>query len=522
MTFYWIGSVLRHAKFNRRNGAPRPLTRRMLPIAMAATVLVAATAVAAPPNIVVVLADDVGWGDLHANNPVSKVPTPNLDLLAQNGMRFTNAHGAAAECAPIRYTALTGNYQWRGRRSWGTWRYYESSQIPPGQKTIADALKSVGYNTAFLGKLHMGGDFFAKGTNKITRDPAKVDFSRAFGNGPMAHGFNYSFPLLEGIQNPPYAYFENDRLVGDHRQLRQWSKGRFGPSVISSPGIGMPYWDSSTVGVDLTTKAIDFLSRHKSAYGTSKPFFLYFAATQAHPPHSPPNTFMGKPVRGATKMCARQDMVYELDLAVGALVAKLRADKVLQNTVLIFTSDNGGAPDNCGHDASGSDFSGYKGLVQEGGHRVPFVVRWGDGNSFAVPKGTVRNQLLGVHDLAATLAAIAGAPLGADQARDSFNMLPVWLGKQGDATPVRDHLIAEARREAKGVSSQPKFAYYEGNWKLVVTKKSGAFSLVALFNLETDKAERSDVKATQAARASQMFTRFKQKYAAARTAPGRA
>jgi arylsulfatase A-like enzyme len=479
----------------------------------------AGPAFAATPNIVVVLGDDVGWGDLHANNPGSKVPTPNLDLLAQNGMRFTNAHGAAAECAPMRYSALTGNYQWRGRRDWGTWRYYDSSQILPGQKTVGDLLKSVGYNTAFIGKLHMGGNFLAKGSTAITRDPLLVDFSRPFGDGPIAHGFIYSFPLLEGIQAPPYAYFENDRLVGDANLLRQWVAGRYGSSVIGSTGIGMPYWDSSKVGADLTTKALEFITRHKTTYGKTKPFFLYFAATQVHPPHSPPATFLGQPVRGATKMCARQDMVYELDLTVGALIAKLRTEKLLADTVFIFTSDNGGAPDNCGHDASGPDFSGYKGLVQEGGHRVPFVVRWGDGSTFVIPKGTVRNQLLGVHDLPATLATITGAKIGADQARDSFNMLPVWLGQRTDSAPIRDHLIAEARRAAKGVSSLPRFAYYEGTWKLVAEKRSTGFVVLSLFNLATDKAERNDLKAGQATRVAQMFARFKQRYAATRTAP---
>jgi arylsulfatase A-like enzyme len=486
---------------------------------LAAAVLISAgvPASAAPPNIVLILTDDMGWGDLRANNPGAKVVMPNLELMAQNGMRFTNAHTSAAHCAPTRYAVMTGNYQWRGRLSFGTWNHQEASQILPGQKTVADLLRSAGYATAFVGKLHMGGDFFAKGTSTITRDESKVDYSRPFGNGPRAHGFDYSFPLLEGIQSAPYAYFENDRLVGDASQLRQWAAGKYGRSTILASGIGMPYWDSSKVGGDVYARAVGFLDRHRANHGTSKPFFLYYSASQAHSPFTPPDSFLGKAVRGASKLCARNDMLYELDLVIGGLVSKLRAQGQLANTLFVFTADNG-SNNNCGQDTSGPDFTGIKGEIGEGGHRVPFVVRWGDGSSFVIPKGTVRNQLIGVTDITATLAALAGVAPGAEQAKDSFNMLPVWRGQRGDSAPVRTHLIAEARYEGT-VQVAPKFAYYEGNWKLVIRRNGSVFTPIALYNLATDKGELRDVKAANASLVTGMLARFKPRYAGPRSAP---
>lgn len=473
---------------------------------------------ATPPNIVVILGDDVGWGDIQAYNPQSSIPTPNLNRLAQEGMRFTNAHSSAASCAPTRYSAITGNYQWRGLRPYGTWNFQDQSQILPGQLTLGDITRIAGYSTAFIGKMHLGGDFFERGSSNITRDGSRADFSRPFDNGPIAHGFDYSFTLLEGIQSAPYAYFENDQLVGDHNLLRQWLPGGYGRSGVLAAGIGMPYWDSSRVGEDLMFKALGFIDQHIAQYGSSKPFFLYYAATAAHSPFTPADTFFGQQVRGVTGLCSRQDMIYELDLAVGVLTERLRANGSLGNTIFVFTSDNGGN-DACGHDSSGPTFSGHKFQVQEGGHRVPLLVRWGDGSSFAIPPGTVREQLVGVHDLVATIATVVGQPLAADQARDSFNMLPVFLGTASDGVPVRDHLIAQAIQGPSGEKIPPTFAYYEGEWKLIVRLNGRVFSPLALYNLQFDPAETGDITATNLPRVSAMLDRFVQRYGSSRSAP---
>jgi arylsulfatase A-like enzyme len=400
--------------------------------------------------------------------------------------------------------------------------HYEPSQFLEGQQTLGEIFQLAGYATAFVGKWHLGGDFYEAGTENITRDPGLIDYGHPFGTGPRAHGFDYSFVLPEGIQDPPYAYFEDDRLVGDPAELMPWAKGTYGPygsPTIHHAGIGMPYWDSVKVGPDLMTQALGFIDRHRASHGSDKPFFLYYAATSAHYPYKPPETFFGRAVRNATLMCFRQDMVYELDLAVGVLVEKLKAENILQDTVLIFTSDNGGTNTNCGHDTSGPNFSGYKGLITEGGHRVPFLVRWGYGRTYVVPPNTVRKQLMGVHDLTATLANLVDVPLAADQAQDSFDMLLVWLGERPDSSPVRDHLIAEARWNPPNIPTNPKFAYYEGNWKLVVEKSSVGFRPIELYNLTADPAEFSNQRNVKTWLVKEMLARFKLRYAGPRSAP---
>ena len=475
---------------------------------------------AAPPNIVVIMADDMGWGDLHANNPQSRVPTPNLDRLANNGMRFTDAHTPAAMCAPTRYAALTGNYQWRGRRSWGTWQFHKSSQLLPGQLTIGDLLSAKGYHTAFVGKMHLGGSFFAIGSDRVSETPEEVDFARPFHDGLREHGFAYTFPLLEGIQEEPYAYFENDRLVGDAGQMRIWAKGAYGLSRIDNTGRGMPYWDSSKVGPDLAERAFAFITRHHGSFGAGRPFFLYYAAQAAHSPYTPPVSFMGTPVRGATNLCTRQDMIYELDVFVGKLEDHLRSLNLLANTLILFTSDNGGR-DNCGHVSAGPIFRGIKGQVLEGGHRVPFIVKWGDGSSHAIPRGAVRHQPISVTDLTASLAAAAGVAIDPAQARDSFNFLPVWRGAVSDFKPVRDHLISESRTAVTGEDTPPTFAYRERGWKLIAQWNGVDYAAIGLFNLASDSLEQTNLLGTvgQASRTRNMLARFVARRNSERTAP---
>ena len=480
----------------------------------------AGAALAAPPNIVVVLADDMGWGDLHANNRASPVPTPNLDRLAREGMRFRNAHTSAAMCAPTRYGLLTGNYQWRGTRPWGTWKYWLGSQIPPGQLTIGDLLQRVGYRTAFVGKLHLGGDFLGIGTDAVTREQGEVDLSRGFADGPLAHGFDYSFPLLDGIQGEPYAYFENDRLVGDPALLQVWAASRYGSSEILKDGRGMPYWDSSKVGPELVSRALGFIDRHLAGPDAARPFLLYYSAQAAHAPHTPPARLAGKKIAGFTGLCARQDMIRELDVAVGALTGHLRAKGLLADTLFLFTSDNGGE-DLCGQDSSGPTFVGQKGQILEGGHRVPLIVKWGDAGAYTVPPGTARSQLISTLDVAATLARLAGSAVAADQALDSFDFSAVWLGTRPDRSPVRDHLMVESRNLDVETPAPSTMAYYEGDWKLVLQRQGGVYRVVRLADLATDPAETVDLSTdpAQAARVTAMRDRFLARRFAARTAP---
>jgi arylsulfatase A-like enzyme len=269
------------------------------------------------PNIIFFISDDMGWGDSIVYNPESKVPMPNLDKLAAEGMWFTDAHTSAAVCAPTRYSAMTGNYQWRGLKPYGQWNYRGGSQILDDQWTIADILQDNGYNTAIFGKLHLGGDLYKKGSDEFVgalEPEDSIDFARGLQNGPLTYGFNYAYLCLRGIQDSPYAFFENDQLVGNPDELMMWEKGEYGGSRIPEDGIGMLYWNSSEVGPILTQKAIDFIDRHHQKNldeGTDTPFFLYYASQSAHGPWTPPDSFHGEPVKGVSGLYNLADDLYE-------------------------------------------------------------------------------------------------------------------------------------------------------------------------------------------------------------------
>ena len=473
---------------------------------------------ASNPNIIFFLADDMGWGDSRVYNPNSQISMPNLDRLAAEGMWFADAHTPAARCAPTRYSAMTGNYHWRGRYPFGQWDYRGGSQILSSQWTVADILQNQGYNTAFFGKLHLGGDFYLKSSNVLadSEDPEdQLDFARGLLNGPLDYGFNYSYPLLRGSHDSPYAFFESDQLVGNPNDLILWEIGTYGCSEIARDGIGMPYFDSCQLGPILAQKAIEFIDQHHQKNlddGTNTPFFLYYASQSAHSPYTPPDFFHGEPVNGVTGMTPHTDMIYEIDVAFGRLVDALAQRNLTDNTLIIFTSDNGGIPDEVsfGHDAVGG-LRGSKGTIWEGGHRVPLVAKWGDGTlaGSMIPPGTTSNQLIGVQDLAATLAALVEQSLPADQAQDSLNFLPVLLGQRGDADPVRDHLIMQVSIPDGLTRSLVASAIREGEWKLILDEYD---DILGLYNLAIDLAETNNLMddPSQAARIARMRDRFLQ------------
>lgn len=424
----------------------------MLFVGMAST----ATCLAARPNVIFFMADDLGYGDAgpfkQANSPI---PTPNVDRLATEGMTFTDAHTAAAVCAPSRYAMLTGNYPYRGHTRWGTWAFNRTSQFLPGQKTVGDVMKAAGYRTAFFGKYHQGGDFYAKGSNTFYRDAdaSRVDFTRAFRNGPVDHGFGYSFVAPTGIQNQPYAFFENDTFLPlnpAQPNMVYWPAGRTGDSVILAAGYGDANWDSSRFGPIQTQKALDFIDRHHQENlreGTNVPFLMYYSSQTIHGPNTPPNFFLdGTRVKGATGTDAKGDMIYEMDLQVGALLRALDQRGLTRNTIFIFTSDNGGLPDSIPNHDSRGGLRGSKTLLYEGGHRVPFIVRWGDGTTggSTIRPGSRSNQLVANHDWVAMLYELTEQAMPDDQARDSVSILPVLLGRQSESTPLRDYLVLQA------------------------------------------------------------------------------
>ncbi|MHB8898937.1 MAG: sulfatase family protein [Thermoguttaceae bacterium] len=498
----------------------RPLTGLFLllgALAASAGTAPAAESPAPRPNILFLMADDVGWGDFQCYNPDGKIPSPNIDRLARDGMRFTDAHTPAALCAPTRYTVATGNYTWRGRVPGGTWGWNALPQFLPGQKTVGHLLQDAGYRTGLFGKLHYGGQF-------ESRPDGTVDFSRPMTVGPIQWGFNYSFVLLGGHQAPPYMFFENNRVYGDPAQVTPLAAGPLNGGQVPSDGPGLPDWDSRQVGQSLVEKVLAFIDQDKT-----QPFYVHLSTDGAHGPYTPPETLLGTPVAGVSKISAHTDMVHEVDVVVGKLVAGLEQRALIENTLIVVTSDNGGIPSDrqSGHDAVGG-LRGSKSQIWEGGHRVPFVVAW----KGRVPAGAVRKQPIGTHDIVPTFVDLAGGKFEPDQMLDSVSLAPVLLGRRGDDQPVRDTLLIQsspgrdalpqsepqlpapkkgarkmkpqdpqnalnkawnqvAKKGAKSGSQGMAHALRQGPWKLLFDIEHDR--PVALHNLDDDLAEKNNL-----------------------------
>jgi arylsulfatase A-like enzyme len=495
------------------------------------------------PNVIVVVVDDVGQGDIGVYAKQADTDTPNLDALAKAGITFNHAHSAAAVCSPSRYSILTGNYPYRGRLAAGVWNPYNpATMIIPGQTTLGNIFSESGYNTAFIGKLHNGGAFWNQAGNNYTRDYKEIDFARKFDRGPTQFGFQYSFVLPSGNSGPPYAYFENDRLVrfdpdsGEYKHfannqdalkhlvfMRQYGE-KLNGGELGGPGFAVDNFDSRQIGRILTRKVLEFLdqaiSDNTSAY-PPKPFFLFFAPPQIHSPYTPPDFFdiahsndavpvtTGMRVAG-TGANQRIDMIRETDLMIGALIDFLKAQNQLENTLIIFTSDNGPVtwPAVEGRYPPGAEngirLRSLKGEIYEGGHRVPLLARWGDNGAAHsnIPPDIRSNELLGLNDLAATFYALLGKQRLPGQSNDSKNFLPVLLEQQPAGTRLREQLIIQGSPpSAKGPDLIDR-AFYKHDakgdlWKLTVISSStdplANLEWQELYNLSTDPAETTDL-----------------------------
>lgn len=513
------------------------------------------------PNILVVLTDDVGWGDFKCYNPKSKLLTPSIDRLASEGMRFTNAHTPAALCSPTRYSMVTGNYPWRGRAPGGTWGFHVPSQILPGQKTVANLLKDAGYRTSMFGKQGFGGEH-------AKLPDGNPDFSKPMIEGPRRWGFDYSAIIPRGHQALPLIFLVNELPEVGADKIIQGDTVQRGIRVDYSE----PNWDHAVVGRRLLGHAEKFLEWHVSQNresGTAAPFFMHFCSDGAHAPYVPAEAIGDRPLKGQTKMTDHADMVMETDILLGSLMAMLEKRGLLSNTLICFTSDNGGLPHerSFGHDAVGG-LRGKKSFVFEGGHRVPFLVWWPG----RIPAGTVRDQFVGAHDIVATALDLAGAKVPEDQCLDAVSLAPVLLGKSDDSHPVRKNLLVDSspgrdatddggftdgsvvmdidgvlQKPAKGKApskavGQPKgkakgkgarrkntaefaalpshgiaHALYEGDYKLIFDIKDQP---AALYNLKADIAEQTNLigQAEQAERVQKMTGVYREIRASKRSA----
>jgi len=483
------------------------------------------------PNIIFIMVE----GDLKAFNPESKLVLPSIDQLASEGRVFFDAHSPAALCAPSRYSITTGNYTWRGQDEYGIWFYYGlGSQILSGQWTFGDILKQAGYRTGVVGKSHLGSDVYSLNTGELAKwnDPKNtLDFSRPIVDSLHDHGFDYSFLNLNGLARSPFAFFENAMLFGDVGDLIQWNAGQYGDSVIEVNGPGLSTWDTTEIEATLLEKAVQFIRQSNSAIPKA-PFFLYLSTTAIHSPHTPPISIAGVPVRGESIIGAKGDMMHAVDVVVQQVLASLKEEGILNETLIIFTSDNGslipGVELAVGHDASGG-LRGSKLLAYEGGHRVPLIVKWGDGSPLGsfVPAGSSSDTLISLQDFVAIFAQLSGVALPDDQANDSFNMTSALFADSNEDQFQRDHLLTLSHHDLdKKVLPRNEFYYAlrDGGWKLIVHYKQSEPDNVVplrLYNLFNDLKETTDLvnDPLQYNRVQAMVARFKELHAASRTAP---
>jgi arylsulfatase A-like enzyme len=429
------------------------------------------------PNVVYILGDDVGLGDIgfyhrERTGESEVVPTPHLDSLIEAGMRFDRAHSSTALCSPTRYCVLSGNYAHRSYDEWGVWASFNTSPFAD-KFTVGNVMQEAGYRTGFIGKWHLGGDFLKKGTNEIyTHDvygrDGKYDARQIVGGGPSHLGFDYALCLPAGIQNAPYAVYENGDWMplGADSELKwiTWKDVPKGTSLGKSAGIGDSNWDASQIGPLLADKATNFI--HEAAK-QDDPFFLCYFTQAVHHPHNPPKTFNGIPVKGTmgNGEAHHLDMVKELDLQVGEIIKALKATGQYDNTLLIFTSDNGGlgkhipGTKESGHDST-NGLRGSKQQIWEGGHRVPFLAVW---PGKIRPGSSAKGPAL-THDLMATLYAVTGQCMPDDKGLDSWNLLPTLLGKE-DAKLRMEYTVT-----GQG-NNLFEILYYKGPWKLAMRGK---------------------------------------------------
>lgn len=415
------------------------------------------------PNIVYILADDMGYGDLGCQNAESKIPTPCLDRLATQGTRFTDAHSPSAVCTPTRYGLLTGRYCWRTRLKKGVLWVWDPPLIKADRLTVPKLLKKHGYRTACIGKWHLGWDW----PTTDGKPPAKkqhgnnVDFTRPIKNGPLTRGFDYYFGTA--VPNfPPYCFIENDRTIGIPTVMKP-------KSMFGHPGPMLPGWKLVDILPKLTEKAVEYV--RNAAKNRDRPFFLYMPLTAPHTPIVPASRFSGK-----SKAGIYGNFVHQVDRTVGQVIKAIDDSGLADNTLVIFTSDNG-SPARNGKNASGPTRSvvkefghdpsrplrGMKADVWEGGHRVPFIARWPK----RIKPGATNDETICHSDLLATCAAILGERLPDSAGEDSCSILPALLGRRLDK-PIHEALVHH--------SGNGRFAIRQGKWKLVMGLGSGGWT----------------------------------------------
>ncbi|MFC7338767.1 arylsulfatase [Haloferula chungangensis] len=429
------------------------------------------------PNIIYILADDLGYGDVHALNPErGKIATPHMDRLRAEGMTFTDCHTNSSVCTPTRYGIMTGRYAWRTKLQRGVLNGMSPPMIESERLTVGELLQQHGYTTAIIGKWHMGMNFDTD------------DYTKPITDGPLQHGFDYYFGISASLDMPPYVYIENDYFTAVPSEQKKFPSFIYGKVARTGPvreGPAAADFEAVKVLPELARRTVDYIGKH--AQGT-KPFFLYLALPSPHTPVVPSQEWKGK-----SELGPYGDFVMQTDGLVGEVLKAVDENGLEKNTIVVMTSDNGcaayigvGQLEELGHFPS-AQFRGYKTQLWEGGHRVPFLVRW----PAKVKAGSESDELICVTDLLATCAQLVGAKLPDDAGEDSVSFLPALLGDEMESQ--RDALVHH--------SYHGEFAIRQDKWKLLLCQGSGGAttgetdekSAIQLYDLSRDISETTNL-----------------------------
>lgn len=468
------------------------------------------------PNIVYILADDLGIGDVSGYNPDSKIITPNIDRLINGGLKFSDAHTSSAVCTPTRYSIITGRYNWRSTLKSGVVGGYSKALIPKNRLTVGKILQERGYHTAFVGKWHLGWDWtFKENTPDIDNlnNNFEIDYTKPIKNGPKDLGFTYSYGFSGSLDMPPYVYVEDSRITAapDRVTVNVDDKGfwREGPTGSN--------FDHVQVLPHLTNKAVEYIHAQSN---TDEPFFLYFALPAPHTPILPTTEFMGK---SNTNMYG--DFMLQVDDVVGQVMQALVDQGKLDNTIVIFVSDNGSSPkanfpelEKVNHDPS-YIYRGHKADIYEGGHRVPFIVHWPE----KIKNARITSTTICTTDLMATLADLVDYELPDEAGEDSFSFLSLLTG-ENEGSPLREVTVHH--------SIDGSFAIRKEEWKLILCPGSGGWSFprtadeleglptMQLYNLESDPGEEQNLISSYPAKVQEMKSLLSEYIKKGRSTPG--
>ncbi|UBM59087.1 arylsulfatase [Marinilongibacter aquaticus] len=467
------------------------------------------------PNIIFILSDDLGYGDVSSINENSKILTPNIDRLAQSGITFTDAHTSSSVCTPSRYGILTGRYNWRSILKKGVLGFYGKSIIESERTTMASMLKDKGYATACIGKWHLGFEWATTDgqTPQDKADRNNLDYSAKLKGGPTDLGFDYYFGV-DAPNYPPYAYIHNDKIVGKPNEYFTFEK-----ELDSRPGTGVKGWKQVDVMPTLQKKTIDYIAK---AARKRKPFFMYLPLTGPHTPVVPTEEFLGQ-----SGLNIYADFVMQVDAYVGNILDALEQNGLAENTLVVFTSDNGCSPHadfeelaRLGHDPS-YIFRGTKADIYEGGHRVACFLRWPE----KIKQPQIIDEPISMVDFMATFASIVQYTFKDDEAEDSFDLSGL-LFKQPKPSPKRESLVMH--------SINGSFSIRKGHWKLEMCPGSGGWSFprpgkqtedlarIQLYDLREDIAETQNVASVHPEVVEALRSELKKIVGNGRSTPGKA